>query len=261
MSHYNVELLAKLSVSEEAIKAFVTEWPKAVSKYDDPYIRIAHCIAEVLRPYHNDSVMHVSKTWLMAGPVLPVSYQDQEEPEILARATAIGMEKWLDLGLEDIREERVFLGHLSLNNYYAPGSGDPDQLEEVIRKETEGLIDREIKRAFPNVRRNTKRYKELVSQVWDKAERSIREYLQRRWNDYLRDARATAERIMKDISSWESLALSRISMAKDVQVFLPDSEVAKLTITRAEKILERMHKAKEFIQEELARREAIRLTA
>lgn len=133
-----------------------------------------------------------------------------------------------------------------------PPSGDE------IDKRAAALIDSEIKRKYPKVRRNTKRYRELADSVRDKARGVIRDEIRasmRRRVEDLRDwwKRDGQRPFYKAIADGEHLA----ALAADVLALKPDSERAAAKRDRAAEIMDRAAKRIERTENRIERAEAI----
>lgn len=112
----------------------------------------------------------------------------------------------------------------------------------VIDKKAADLIDSEIKRKFPKVRRNTKKWNELADSVREKAKGFVREDLRRsaetqlaQLDEWMNSAEERRER-----DSITQTADGKAARAADMLAIDPDNVAAKELAQLAERIREKL---------------------
>lgn len=126
--------------------------------------------------------------------------------------------------------------------------------EDGIKQEAETLIAREIKQAYPSVRKNTKRWRELRDGVREKAVKVVKEQrLQKAKHEFEDLKRYTESELIKEIDRANRQAIHMETMVRDVEALVGVTERTEEVRRLAQEIRDRVTRHEDAYQRPLRR--------
>lgn len=158
-----------------------------------------------------------------------VSFHDRPGSEFLE--PMIRSMEWALPSLNDLRQDfryrppydgALINAEVELHTAESSGPGT-----DIFLREVDGLIDSEIKRAYPGTRRGSKRFKELSDKVYARATQLIRE----RWEEHVTRVKTRLAGARREYDKAADEIRARLrgleNMALDVAALLPNSSRAR----------------------------------
>jgi hypothetical protein len=147
------------------------------------------------------------------------------------------------------------MGALTLDEarWAAAAINDP----EFLAKQADALLDREIKRAFPKVRRNTKKYRELADSKREQAIAMEREDAIERFKRKLHSAEEFVNRQLKELDKREHDADYWLVTAGDLEALDPNCPWAAEARKRGETAKAKVTSERQYLTSALAELTAV----
>lgn len=193
-------------------------------------------------------VMDVARRW--HNPLAGVS------DEVDAEAVVFQMAHVLDWAVKDVRDSYEMDRGLEPSAWLVSGRLERIHSPEHVERLAAGMIDAEIKRKFPGVRRGSRRYKELADSVHAKAVAIAKGDAMREADKAVASVRAEAGRYERENVQ---AALGRTqwieALARDVDTLSPGSPTVSLAVQFIEGVERRADEGMGYYEDAIAEAE------